>query len=104
MELGAVALPRALHFRLKLLLPLLTIGGLLACREPIPDPPVEHVVVIGVDGLSPRGIRDAHTPNIVTVMIADYRSFDTLGEVMVVFVAGLACFLMLRGNRKDENA
>jgi multicomponent Na+:H+ antiporter subunit B len=44
---------------------------------------------------------DAHTPNVVTVMIADYRSFDTLGEVMVVFAAGLACALLLlpRGGR-----
>lgn len=38
---------------------------------------------------------DTHTPNIVTVMIADYRSFDTLGEVVVVFAAGLACTLLL---------
>ncbi len=41
--------------------------------------------------------RDAHTPNIVTVMIADYRSFDTFGETVVVFVAGMACLLILRG-------
>lgn len=39
---------------------------------------------------------DAHTPNVVTTMIADYRSFDTLGETMVVFAAGLACMLLLR--------
>lgn len=39
---------------------------------------------------------DAHTPNIVTTMIADYRGFDTLGETMVVFSAGLACMLLLR--------
>lgn len=43
---------------------------------------------------------DDHTPNIVTVMIADYRSYDTLGETVVVFAAGLACFLMLRGERR----
>ncbi|MAE70119.1 MAG: hypothetical protein CME06_06580 [Gemmatimonadetes bacterium] len=41
---------------------------------------------------------DAHTPNFVTVMIADYRSFDTLGETMVVFAAGMACLLLLRGH------
>ena len=45
---------------------------------------------------------DAHTPNIVTVMIADYRSFDTLGECIVVFTAGLACFLLLRSERRQE--
>lgn len=41
-------------------------------------------------------MKDAHTPNVVTTMIADYRGFDTLGETMVVFAAGLACMLLLR--------
>jgi multicomponent Na+:H+ antiporter subunit B len=45
---------------------------------------------------------DAHTPNFVTVMIADYRSFDTLGETIVVFTAGLACFLLLRAERRRD--
>lgn len=46
---------------------------------------------------------DDHTPNIVTVMIADYRSFDTLGEGIVVFSAAFACFLLLRGNRHRKD-
>ncbi len=45
---------------------------------------------------------DAHTPNVVTVMIADYRSFDTLGEGIVVFTAGLACYLLLRSERRRD--
>lgn len=51
--------------------------------------------------LSPDYIRRAysetHTPNVVTAMIADFRSFDTLGEVLVVFTAALACFFILGG-------
>ena len=43
---------------------------------------------------------DAATPNMVTVVLGDYRSFDTLGEVLVVFAAAIACFLVLR--RKEE--
>jgi multicomponent Na+:H+ antiporter subunit B len=39
---------------------------------------------------------DAETDNIVTVVLADYRGFDTLGETIVVLAAGLACFLILR--------
>jgi multicomponent Na+:H+ antiporter subunit B len=39
---------------------------------------------------------DAATANIVTVVLADYRGFDTLGETIVVFAAGMACFLILR--------
>ena len=39
---------------------------------------------------------DAASPNIVTVVLADYRGFDTLGETIVVFTAGLVCTLILR--------
>ena len=40
--------------------------------------------------------RDAASPNMVTVVLADYRGFDTLGETIVVFTAGLVCYLILR--------
>ena len=43
-----------------------------------------------------RANRDAATANIVTVVLADYRGFDTLGETIVVFTAGIACLLILR--------
>ena len=39
---------------------------------------------------------DADTENIVTVVLADYRGFDTLGETIVVFTAGIACLVILR--------
>jgi multicomponent Na+:H+ antiporter subunit B len=39
---------------------------------------------------------DAASPNIVTVVLADYRGFDTLGETIVVLTAGLVCYLVLR--------
>jgi multicomponent Na+:H+ antiporter subunit B len=39
---------------------------------------------------------DADTPNFVTVVLADYRGFDTLGETLVVLTAGIACSLILR--------
>ncbi len=44
--------------------------------------------------------KDASTPNMVTVTLADYRGFDTLGETIVVFTAGLACALILRRSRQ----
>ena len=40
-------------------------------------------------------IKDTHTPNIVTAVLADYRGYDTLGETVVIFTAGLACVLIL---------
>ncbi len=46
-----------------------------------------------------HGYEDAHTENVVTVVLADYRGFDTLGETIVVFAAGAACLLIL-GRRK----
>ncbi len=45
---------------------------------------------------------DAHTPNMVTVILADYRGYDTLGETTVIFAAGLACFLILRRRRSED--
>ena len=44
---------------------------------------------------------DAETVNIVTVVLADYRGFDTLGETVVVFAAGVACMLILGGRRRS---
>lgn len=46
--------------------------------------------------------KDAHTDNMVTVILADYRGFDTLGEETVIFAAGLICWLLLR-KRKTGN-
>lgn len=43
---------------------------------------------------------DAHTPNIVTVILADYRGYDTMGETTVIFTAGLICMMLLRKRRK----
>jgi multicomponent Na+:H+ antiporter subunit B len=47
---------------------------------------------------------DAHTPNMVTAILADYRSYDTLGEETVILTAGLICFLLLRRREKDDEA
>jgi multicomponent Na+:H+ antiporter subunit B len=47
---------------------------------------------------------DAHTPNMVTAILADYRSYDTLGEETVILTAGLICFLLLRRRKKDDEA
>lgn len=46
--------------------------------------------------------KDDHTPNMVTVILADYRGYDTLGEETVILTAGLICFLILR-KRKNPN-
>ena len=43
-------------------------------------------------------------PNIVTAILADFRSYDTLGETFVIFTAGLAVLLVLqRGYRRNDD-
>ncbi len=46
-----------------------------------------------------NSVRDTLTPNVVTSVLMDYRSFDTMIETVVIFTAGLACALLLRRNR-----
>ena len=47
-------------------------------------------------------VEDTHTPNIVTAVLADYRGYDTLGETVVIFTAGLACVLILMKRNSDD--
>lgn len=47
--------------------------------------------------------KDAHTPNIVSIILADYRSYDTLGEEVVIFTAGMVCYLLLRRKKNEED-
>lgn len=44
--------------------------------------------------------RDARTPNMVTVVLGDYRSIDTFGEQVVIYTAGLITLLVLRKTRR----
>ena len=41
-----------------------------------------------------ESLAQMHTPNVVTAVLADYRSFDTLMETIVIFTAGFACWLL----------
>jgi len=44
-------------------------------------------------------------PNIVTAVLASYRSFDTLGETAVIFTAAVGVLLMLApARRRDDEA
>ena len=56
--------------------------------------------------VSPRyieqGFEETAVPNMVTSVLADYRSFDTLGEVTVIFTGALAVLLILRPGREED--
>ena len=49
---------------------------------------------VGADYLESAG-PDTHIPNVVTVVLASYRGYDTFGEVVVIFAAGLGVLLLL---------
>ena len=43
---------------------------------------------------------DVEIPNLVSAILADFRSYDTLGETFVIFTAGLAVVLVLQRSRR----
>jgi multicomponent Na+:H+ antiporter subunit B len=54
-----------------------------------------------------KSLEETGIPNAVTAVLASYRGFDTLGELFVIFTAGLAVLLILpllskNGEDKDE--
>ena len=44
-----------------------------------------------------------HIPNVVTTVLASYRGFDTLGETIVVFTAGLGVLMLLAGATRTHH-
>lgn len=58
-----------------------------------PDTPVHtHVGPYYLE----NSIPDTGVPNVVASILASYRGFDTLGEVMVIFTAAIGVLLLLR--------
>ncbi|MGD8783192.1 MAG: DUF4040 domain-containing protein [Thioalkalispiraceae bacterium] len=48
-----------------------------------------------------QSIPDTGVPNVVTAVLASYRGFDTLGEVTVIFTAGIAVMLLIGRRRRS---
>ena len=49
-----------------------------------------------------ESINETGVPNVVTAVLADYRGYDTLGETVVIFTAGIGVMLLLRGGRRRD--
>ena len=64
-----------------------------------PDAPAQTHVA---PGYLSRSIPETGVQNVVTSVLASYRGFDTLGEVTVVFTAGIAVMLLIGGKRKTR--
>ncbi|MEL6785447.1 MAG: DUF4040 domain-containing protein, partial [Pseudomonadota bacterium] len=58
------------------------------------DPTAPVLTHVGPDYLARTPV-EVDIPNVVTAVLATYRAFDTLGEVAVVFTAGLGVWLLL---------
>ena len=65
-----------------------------------PEAPAQiHVAPYYISG----SVTETGVPNAVTSVLASYRGFDTLGEVVVVFTAGIAVLLLIGGKRLKSN-
>ena len=51
-----------------------------------------------------RAEEEVGMPNVVTAVLADYRSYDTLGELVVIFTAGVGIALILRPRRRYDRS
>ena len=47
-----------------------------------------------------HGVRETGAANIVTSVVVNYRGFDTLGEVTVLFIAAVGLGAVLAGNKR----
>jgi multicomponent Na+:H+ antiporter subunit B len=68
-----------------------------------PEAPIQkHVAPRYIE----RAMAETNVPNMVTAVLASYRGYDTLGEVTVIFTAGVGVLLLLthggRRRREDE--
>ena len=64
----------------------------------VDSPPNKHVSV----GYIENAVEQTHVPNLVTAVLGDYRGYDTMFELVVIYCAGTAVMAILR-RREDEN-
>ena len=88
-------------------------GGALLIAAAVELPAVGDPTAPAHNHVAPRYLEESgsflHIPNVVTTVLASYRGFDTFGETVVVFTAGLGVLVLLAGHtrtamrrRKDD--
>ena len=60
------------------------------------SPPNSNISVRYVE----EAVKETHVPNIVTAVLGDYRGYDTMFELVVIYSAGMAVMGILR-RRED---
>jgi multicomponent Na+:H+ antiporter subunit B len=64
-----------------------------------PQAPIHgHVAPRYLEG----AVKETGVPNVVTAVLASYRGYDTLGETVVVFTAGIGVIALLRRRRRES--
>ena len=66
-----------------------------------PQAPIHTHVTVRYIEQSPQEIG---IPNMVTSVLASYRGYDTLGEVTVIFCAGIGVLSLLGGRRRRQRS
>jgi len=61
------------------------------------SPPNKQVSVRYIE----KAVEQTHVPNLVTAVLGDYRGYDTMFELVVIYCAGTAVMAILR-RREDE--
>ena len=106
---GDTAKPKQGRWRLALPVVLITGGALIygtldMPRYGDPEAPIHKHVVPRYIEESPK---ETGLPNIVTSILASYRGYDTMGEVTVIFTAGIGVMVLLgaatRRRRKPDD-
>ncbi len=76
----------------------LVYGTLDMARFGDPSAPVHvHVAPYYLE----NALKDTGVPNVVTAVLASYRGYDTLGEVTVIFTAGIGVIMLLGSWRRE---
>jgi multicomponent Na+:H+ antiporter subunit B len=90
--------PAMAGLRWAALLVVALVGGVLvtvvAALPPWGDPQAPAAAHVSPRYLA-ESARETGSPNTVTGVLADYRSYDTLIETVVILTAGLGCWLLL---------
>ena len=61
------------------------------------SPPNRNISVHYVE----QAVRETHVPNVVTAILGDYRGYDTMFELVVIYCAGMSVMGILR--RREES-
>lgn len=84
------------------LLGIIALAAILLLTVPVLRllPPFGEPLMITAEHYLQNGVQETGAANLVASVILDYRAYDTLGEITVLFTAILGVFTVLRAAKK----